>query len=199
MSHLIDWWGFAAAVLLIELTPGPNMTWLAGLTMSEGRLAGLTATLGIGIGLMLNAVLAAWGLATMIAEHPQLESGLRYAGAALLVALAIGAWRSAGNAQARFRADAGFFAGILLNLLNPKAFLFFIVVVPPFLHGATLSLRQAMTLAVISVTIATAVHLLVVLSAAHAHGWVSDPARTRIVRRAMAAMMLGVAGWFVVG
>ena len=35
-----DWAGFAAAVLLIELTPGPNMAWLAAVSMGEGRRAG---------------------------------------------------------------------------------------------------------------------------------------------------------------
>ena len=44
--------GFALAVLLIELTPGPNMAWLAGLAATEGRRCGLSAVAGVALGLL---------------------------------------------------------------------------------------------------------------------------------------------------
>jgi threonine/homoserine/homoserine lactone efflux protein len=50
----------------------------------------------------------------------------------------------------------------------------------------------------VSVCIATAVHLVIVFGAGRAHNWVSDAGRTRIVRRVMAAMMVGVAAWLAV-
>jgi threonine/homoserine/homoserine lactone efflux protein len=53
-----DWAGFALAVLLIELTPGPNMAWLAALSLGQGRRAGLAAVAGIAIGLFVNALTA---------------------------------------------------------------------------------------------------------------------------------------------
>ena len=37
---------FLAAVVLIELTPGPNMGWLALVSLSQGRTAGLAAVAG---------------------------------------------------------------------------------------------------------------------------------------------------------
>ena len=40
----IDWPGFALTILLVELTPGPNMAWLAALTLARGRAAGFAAT-----------------------------------------------------------------------------------------------------------------------------------------------------------
>jgi threonine/homoserine/homoserine lactone efflux protein len=42
--------GFALAVLLIELTPGPNRAWLAGLSATEGKRSGLAAVAGIALG-----------------------------------------------------------------------------------------------------------------------------------------------------
>jgi threonine/homoserine/homoserine lactone efflux protein len=50
---------FLSTALLIELTPGPNMTYLAVLTLGEGRRAGLAAVAGVGIGLLIAGVLAA--------------------------------------------------------------------------------------------------------------------------------------------
>ena len=57
--------GFALAVLLIELTPGPNMAWLSGLAATEGRRAGLSAVAGVALGLLVNGVLAALGLCSL--------------------------------------------------------------------------------------------------------------------------------------
>ena len=34
---------FLAAVILMEITPGPNMGWLALVSLSQGRTAGLAA------------------------------------------------------------------------------------------------------------------------------------------------------------
>ncbi|MFZ4690554.1 MAG: LysE family transporter, partial [Polymorphobacter sp.] len=62
----MDLLGFALAVLLIELTPGPNMAWLAGLAATEGRRSGLAAVAGVAIGLLGNGALAALGLAALL-------------------------------------------------------------------------------------------------------------------------------------
>ncbi len=195
----IDWLGFGAAILLIELTPGPNMAWLAGLTLTDGKRAGLAATAGIAIGLALNAALAAVGLAALISLNHPLQHMLRWAGAAFMLVLAVLSWRDGNVDVARpVTAQRNFGAGIVLNLLNPKAFLLFILVVPPFLSGGALTISQALLLAAISVSIATAVHLVIVAMAAQAHVWVSNPRRTRIVRRTMAVVMVGVAAWFLI-
>jgi threonine/homoserine/homoserine lactone efflux protein len=66
--------GFSLAVLLIELTPGPNMAWLAGLGATQGRAAGLAAVWGVALGLLANGLLAALGLATLLQAAPQLLS-----------------------------------------------------------------------------------------------------------------------------
>ena len=195
----IDWLGFVIAVLILEATPGVNMAWLAGLSLTKGRRAGLAATAGIAIGLMLNAMLAAAGLAELMRAHPELEVWLRRAGAVLMLVLAWRTWIDKSTHPTPHDERNGFTAGLLLNTVNPKAFVFFLVVVPPFLSGGALQLRQAFALGLTSVVIATAVHLFIVLSAARAHAWLSDAASTRWVRRVMAMVMIGVAVWFLAG
>lgn len=195
----IDWLGFVLALAILEVTPGVNMAWLAGLSATKGRRAGLAATAGIAIGLMLNAMLAAVGLAEVMRANPDLQIWLRRAGAVLMLVLAWRTWSDESTRPAPHDQRNGFAAGLLLNLINPKAFVFFLVVVPPFLSGGALQLRQAFALGLVSVVIATAVHLFIVLSAARAHAWFNDAARTRWVRRIMAGVMVGVAGWFFAG
>lgn len=197
MSGTLDIAGFAAAVLLIELTPGPNMAWLAGLAATEGRRSGLSAVAGIALGLLANGVLAALGLATLLKAMPALLHGLRIAGAAMMVWLAIEAWRGAEKAPPPTATRRAFTTGALLNLLNPKAYLFFVVVAPEFLGGRTLGLSEALTLAVVSTGIATAIHLAIVLAGSHAQAWLADPQRTKWVRRGFAVVMLGVAASFL--
>lgn len=207
----MDLIGFALAVLLIELTPGPNMAWLAGLAATEGARTGRAAVAGVALGLLGNAVLAALGLAALLEAAPGLWAGLRIGGAAMMAWLAFDAWRgtadgagagrraSAPGAAALAGARRAFATGALINLLNPKAYIFFLVIAPEFLHGARLDLRGALALAMVSVTIATLIHLAIVAAGGRAHAWLSDPQRTRIVRRLFAVVMLIVALSFLLG
>lgn len=187
--------GFALAVLLIELTPGPNMAWLAGLAAVEGRRAGLAAVAGVALGLLGNGVLAALGLAALLQAAPHYVTALRLAGAAMMVWLAVDAWRGAARpvtaAPATLR--RAFATGALINLLNPKAYIFFVVVAPQFLGGRSLDLPGALLLAGISTGIATAIHLAIVLAGAQAQALLQDGARMKLVRRGFAVVMLGVA------
>ncbi|WP_292942197.1 LysE family translocator [Novosphingobium sp.] len=197
MAGELNLTGFALAVLLIELTPGPNMAWLAGLAATEGKRSGLSAVAGVALGLLANGVLAALGLATLLTAMPALLHGLRLAGAAMMVWLAIEAWRGAEKAPPPTATRRAFATGALLNLLNPKAYLFFVVVAPEFLGGRTLGLTEALTLALVSTAIATAIHLAIVLAGSRAQAWLADPARTKWVRRGFAVVMLGVAASFL--
>ena len=193
--------GFALAVLLIELTPGPNMAWLAGLAATEGRRCGLAAVAGVALGLLANGVLAAVGLAALLQAAPQLWTILRLAGAAMMLWLAIEAWRGTGDGSRSKRPVSSprraFATGALINLLNPKAYIFFLVVAPQFLNGEALGIRNALILSLISVAIATSIHLSIVIAGSKAHDWLSDPARTKAVRRVFAVIMLAVAASFL--
>lgn len=191
----MDLLGFALAVLLIELTPGPNMAWLAGLAATEGRRSGLAAVAGVAIGLLGNGALAALGLAALLQAAPWLWQTLRFSGAAMMLGLAIVTWRDAqpGGAPSGGTARRAFVSGVLINLLNPKAYLFFLVVAPQFLADTALTFRQALLLSLASTAIATVVHLGIVTAGAAAQPWLSDPVRQRPVRRAFALVMLGVA------
>jgi threonine/homoserine/homoserine lactone efflux protein len=197
----LDILGFALAVLLIELTPGPNMAWLSGLAATEGRHAGFAAVAGVALGLLANGVLAALGLAALIEAVPQLWQGLQWAGALMMVLLAVEAWRGPGPSERQLAPDGlhrrAFVTGALINLLNPKAYIFFLVVAPQFLGGAGLSLGNALTLAVVSAVIATLIHIALVLMGARAHDWLADPRRTLWVRRGFALIMLVVAASFL--
>jgi threonine/homoserine/homoserine lactone efflux protein len=193
--------GFLLTALVVELTPGPNMGTLASLTLQRGRRAGLAAVAGVALGLAIVGAAAAFGLAALIAEQPLLYQALRWAGVAYLLYLAWDAWRDAGDVA---RVDdepegerALFLKGLIVNLLNPKAAMFYVAILPTFVDPARGSLvAQNLTLAAIYVGVATAVHAAVVLLAAQLRGRLVAGGAERPVRRALAIVMGLIALWF---
>src|SRR4029078_1543208 len=79
---------FLLAVLLLELTPGPNMAYLATLALSRGRAAGLVATVGVAFGLAVHAIVAGIGAGELIQHYPLLYEVLRWIGVGYLLYLA---------------------------------------------------------------------------------------------------------------
>ncbi|MDP5102537.1 MAG: LysE family translocator [Erythrobacter sp.] len=197
--------GFALAVLLIELTPGPNMGWLVALTLAEGRRAGLSALSGIALGLAGNAALSVFAASFILAQGGVLAQVMSVLAAAMMAWLAWEAWRGSGDrsgessltAVPRRTTRRHFFGGLVINLLNPKAALFFITVMPQFIPGGQPSLSQGLVMACISVGIATAIHLALVLGAERLRPFLMAQERAKIVRRVLALAMLAVAAWFL--
>jgi threonine/homoserine/homoserine lactone efflux protein len=185
---------FVVAALVIELTPGPNMAWLALVAAEQGRATAFAAVAGVTLGLGFYAAAGVAGAAQAVLQAPALYQALRWAGVGYLLWLAWAAWRAAPVAQASVRAGSAFRRGLIANLLNPKAALFYLTVTPAFVrpdHGD--AARQLLALGVIHLTIATAVHLAIVTAAARFAGRL---ARTGLLdRRVGAGLLVAVAVW----
>jgi hypothetical protein len=74
---------FTATCLVIEVTPGPNMAYLAVLSASKGRRAGFAATLGIALGLLIVGLAAALGLTAIITNSRWVYEALRWGGVSI--------------------------------------------------------------------------------------------------------------------
>lgn len=193
---------FAATCLVIELTPGPNMGYLAILSASAGRRAGFLATTGIALGLLIVGIASALGLTAIVTATPWLYEALRWAGALYLVWLAWEGWRGAEETSpgaARDGTDGAqyFVRGLVTNLLNPKAGLFYMSVMPAFMLAERPVVTQAITLTVIYVAVATAIHATIVLLADAARPWLEDEARSTLVRRVLSALLFVIACWLL--
>jgi threonine/homoserine/homoserine lactone efflux protein len=191
---------FLAAVALMELTPGPNMGWLALVSLSQGRTAGLAAVAGITLGLTLWMVAAAFGLTEVVLLWPALYQAIRWAGVGFLLWLAWDAWRSTGDgadaAPIETRRRALFRRGLIGNLLNPKAALLYVVLLPGFIRPAQGPLlAQALTLGSLHVVVSVIVHSVIVLTAARAGGALLTRAQGPRMRAAMALGLVAVAVW----
>ncbi|MGY4829497.1 LysE family translocator [Sphaerotilaceae bacterium SBD11-9] len=126
---------FVVAGLLLNLTPGADLLYVAGNTAAGGRRAGVLAALGIGAGCLFHVTLAALGLSALLAASELAFTVVKWLGAAYLVWMGIGMWRSRAAASAPAAPDPHrvFWRGVLTNALNPKVALFFLAFLPQFI------------------------------------------------------------------
>jgi len=126
---------FMAGAVALNLTPGPDMTFVLAQAMHRGPRAGVAAAFGGAAGCVCHTTLAAFGLAALFAAYPLAFDIVRYAGAVYLVWIAIGMIRHPPHLNARQAESserAAFRQGLLTNLLNPKVIMFFIAFLPQF-------------------------------------------------------------------
>jgi threonine/homoserine/homoserine lactone efflux protein len=193
---------FALTSLIIELTPGPNMAWLALLSVERGRLAGLAAVAGVALGLLLLGLAAGLGLGTLIAENRSLYETLRWAGIAFLIYLAWDSYRESRKPlEMRGTADrlgVFFRRGLLTNLLNPKAALFYVTVLPNFIDASRPVVWQSLTLTVIYVAIATLIHAAIALAGGLLQPLFATDRARRVLGIVAALLLLAIAVWVAV-
>jgi threonine/homoserine/homoserine lactone efflux protein len=127
---------FVAAGLALNITPGPDMLYVAARGASEGRPAGIASALGIGAGTLVHIALVAAGLAAVLAAVPVAYLAIRLGGAAYLIYLGVRGLmaRSSATAAPLEPASLGviFRQGVITNVLNPKVALFFLAFLPQF-------------------------------------------------------------------
>ena len=130
-----------------------------------------------------------------------LFQALRWGGAVYLFWLAWDAWRSAGDPPEEVGVGAGlsryFRRGFVVNVLNPKAAVFYVAVLPGFVDPAGSFAWQEELLTAIYVAVATGIHAGIVALAGRAARLLTDSAARRMVRRALALALGGVAAWFL--
>ena len=180
---------FLGAALLIAVTPGPGILYVAARSLSGGRAEGIASSLGTGVGGMVHIAAGAAGVSALVMASAEAFTLLKLAGAAYLVWLGLRTLREARqpldlSAQvAALGAHRAFREGVLVEALNPKTAAFFLAFVPQFVDpgGAMPVALQFALLGVVSVTLNTGVDVLVALGAGRARAGLG--ARPGLVRR----------------
>lgn len=167
---MIDWTRFAlfmSAAVILALTPGPGILYVLGRTLHGGRREGVLSALGTFVGGSVHVLAAALGLSAILMTSATAFEVVRYAGASYLIYLGVSmilnrnARLTAGDQSNKPRGH--FLQGIATEVLNPKTALFFLSFIPQFVSPARGHLTlQFLILGAISVTLNTAVDLIVV-------------------------------------
>lgn len=134
--------GFALAILPVALSPGASFTLAMNNAVQQGMRGTGRIILGTLLGIYTHALLAGLGITRLIAAYPALMNTIKIIGTAYLIYLAIRLIRSGLNAQDLAFTSGNRSTGIkeayLANVLNIKAIMLYLTVVPAFAgSGAT--------------------------------------------------------------
>jgi threonine/homoserine/homoserine lactone efflux protein len=80
---------FLVAALALNIAPGPDMLYVIGRSVGQGRKAGIVSSLGVFVGCWVHILAAAFGIAALLRSSPVAFNAVRYAGAAYLIYLGI--------------------------------------------------------------------------------------------------------------
>lgn len=177
------------------------MAYLAILSAGDGRRAGFAAVAGIALGLLIVGAAAAFGVAALVSGSYTAYQILRWSGVMYLLWLAWDGWKtgeeiSPEHVKGHILEMKFFKRGLIVNLLNPKAAVFYIAILPAFVNPAASVLAQTMALTVAYVGVATVIHFLIVVLATEARKFFDKPRQVVLVRRLLSLMLAGVAVWF---
>ena len=131
---------FASIIVVLALTPGPDVIYITTRGIAQGRKAALLSTAGICTGYLVYTLLAALGLSALLQASAIAFNIIRYVGAAYLMYLGIRALMSkrggslAQSAMNPLPARRILQQGILTSMLNPKGIVVFAALLPQFVN-----------------------------------------------------------------
>jgi threonine/homoserine/homoserine lactone efflux protein len=192
---------FALVALGLVCTPGPNMIYLVSRSISQGRMAGLISLGGVASCFVFYMLASALGLTALLIAVPLAYDALRFGGALYLLYLAWQAVRPGGRSPFQVRelprdTPARLFAmGFFTNLLNPKAVVLYLSLLPQFIQPAQGHiLAQTLTLGFIQIGVSVSVNAVIALTAGSIAGFLATrPTWLAVQRWLMGAVLGGLA------
>lgn len=134
---------FIISVFLLSVTPGPDMAYVVGQSVANGRRAGVISAAGVALGSCAHALASVVGLTALIAASPVMFTLVKYIGAIYLIYLGgklimgtFGENPVVKSERPDIKKDADLYGllskGFITTLMNPKVLLFFISFFPQF-------------------------------------------------------------------
>ncbi|VXC28978.1 Homoserine/homoserine lactone efflux protein [Arthrobacter sp. 9AX] len=143
------WLALAGAGVLISFTPGAGAINTMSNSLNAGFRRSMWGILGQQAALVIHVVIVALGVGVLVASSPIAFNIIRYSGAAYLVYLGIRQFLAKPDVEqeriAGLRNEPAwsiFRRGFWVNLLNPKAIIFFLAFMPQFIRPGQPLLTQ---------------------------------------------------------
>ncbi|MCA3280159.1 MAG: LysE family translocator [Roseomonas sp.] len=195
---------YLAAALLLAVTPGPGIFYVAARSLAGGRAEGIASSFGTALGGLVHVLAGALGVSAIVLASAELFTALKWLGAAYLVWLGlrtiIAAQRDALHALAGAHPAPAMGAaravreGMVVEALNPKTAAFFLAFIPQFLDpsAGTVALPFIL-LGSISVLLNTLADIVVAIGASRIRdGAATRPGFIRRLREISGASMIAL-------
>lgn len=199
----MEFWSVAlfASVLAVALiTPGPTVVLIVARVLAMGRAGHVAFCVGLVLGDVVWLAAAVFGLVALAQAAYGVLILLKYAGCAYLLWLAYCLWTAPVRdvdipTVARFKraAMADFFAGLAVTLSNPKAMVFYLVLLPNLIDMNAIDTRVFAELSAIVVCLFAGVLVAYVWAAARARRLFGTPRAMRRLQRGSAVALAGTA------
>lgn len=192
--------------LAMVLTPGPNMMYLASRSIGQGRRAGLVSLAGTGVGFIVYMLMANLGLAVVFIAVPWLFIGFKAAGVVYLAYLAWQALRPGGHGAFDIRdlprdgVGRLFRMGVVTNLLNPKAAIMYLTLIPQFIDPERGNrVGQGLTLGLLQIGVSLSVNAAIVVAAGSIAAALARGPRWTAWQRRVTGTLLGAVAVLLAG
>jgi threonine/homoserine/homoserine lactone efflux protein len=193
--------GFGVAALVLIVIPGPSVVFVVGRAVAYGHRVAMASVVGNTTGLFLVMTLVAVGLGAIVAESITVFTVLKLLGAAYLVWLGVQALRhrremqvTTDTARAPLTWRRAARQGFVVGISNPKAFMIFAALLPPFVDpGRSAVPLQMFLLGSLAVALGLVCDSVWALAAGGARDWfVGSPRRGSVLGAIGGTSMIGL-------
>jgi threonine/homoserine/homoserine lactone efflux protein len=138
---------FLPVAVLVTITPGPATAMVVRSAAVGGRRAAFVCTAGNSLGVLAWGLLAAAGLAAVVATSVTAFTVVKLVGAVVLIVLGVQSLRHRPGAARERGAGRAFRDGLVTSVSNPKLAVFYVALFPQFVPAGTAVLPAAVLMA----------------------------------------------------
>jgi threonine/homoserine/homoserine lactone efflux protein len=141
------WLAFLAASILFIQVPGPSLLFTIGRALTVGRRDALLSVAGNGVGITVQVMLIAVGLAAVVTASSVAYDAVKLVGASYVIWLGIQAIRRRADARSTLDAPVArprrggplrsLRTGFVVGVTNPKTLVFFVAFLPQFVSAGS--------------------------------------------------------------
>lgn len=195
---------YSFALLLLFITPGPVWVALIARSLKSGFAGAWPLALGVALGDICWPALALLSLGQIVSLHGDIIFWLRYIAVAVFAGMGIGLYLAPVQplqAESKLTKEgvlAGFLAGLMVIIGNPKAMLFYIGILPGFFDVSRLQIGDIMLIALISALVPFIGNLILGLAVGRARQLISSVSARRRLNQVSGVILILVGGLILV-
>ena len=192
------------ALLLLFITPGPVWVALIARSLKSGFAGAWPLALGVALGDICWPALALLSLGQIVSLHGDIIFWLRYIAVAVFAGMGIGLYLAPVQplqAESKLTKEgvlAGFLAGLMVIIGNPKAMLFYIGILPGFFDVSRLQIGDIILIALISALVPFIGNLILGLAVGRARQLISSVSARRRLNQVSGVILILVGGMILV-
>ena len=195
---------YSFALLLLFITPGPVWVALIVRSLKSGFAGAWPLALGVALGDICWPALALLSLGQIVSLHGDIIFWLRYIAVAVFLGMGIGLYLAPVQplqAESKLTKEgvlAGFLAGLMVIIGNPKAMLFYIGILPGFFDVSRLQIGDIILIALISALVPFSGNLILGVAVGRARQLISSVSARRRLNQVSGIILILVGGLILV-